>query len=272
MPSDELIVLCEGSPSLPDLRDCLGLDFRRFNQGLTALDPPRPPLRHPERHEEAFARFVAGKRGSIADRLRERYLTIALSGGDLAEYGEARNLADLTPDPAWLDEYATPPGAAMAERVRGWLAERGADPDLERTTDLPSVEEARRVNFEKLRRVVARADLVTRTWCHRAGVPRAVAWDSAPSSRVRSALETSFAGDFVELTGDEDRLMEAISEIRQFALGRGGSAVVRGAPLPIKQAVEVWGPVGDALPLMRRVKEQFDPDGIMSPGRFVGGI
>jgi glycolate oxidase FAD binding subunit len=77
---------------------------------------------------------------------------------------------------------------------------------------------------------------------------------------------------FVELTGDEDRLVEAIREIRQFALGRGGSAVVRGAPLQIKQAVEVWGPVGDALPLMRRVKEQFDPDRIVSPGRFVGGI
>jgi glycolate oxidase FAD binding subunit len=96
-----------------------------------------------------------------------------------------------------------------------------------------------------------------------------------PAGRGIVSRLTGHAGSgitFVELTGDEDRLMEAIREIRQFALGRGGSAVVRGAPLPIKQAVEVWGPVGDALPLMRRVKEQFDPDGIMSPGRFVGGI
>ncbi|MEV0591051.1 FAD-binding oxidoreductase [Nonomuraea cavernae] len=37
------------------------------------------------------------------------------------------------------------------------------------------------------------------------------------------------------------------------------------------EGVERWGHVG-ALPLMRRVKERFDPGRRMSPGRFVGGI
>ncbi|SPL97117.1 Glycolate dehydrogenase, FAD-binding subunit GlcE [[Actinomadura] parvosata subsp. kistnae] len=32
-----------------------------------------------------------------------------------------------------------------------------------------------------------------------------------------------------------------------------------------------WGQVS-GLPLMRRVKERFDPGRRMSPGRFVGGI
>jgi glycolate oxidase FAD binding subunit len=36
--------------------------------------------------------------------------------------------------------------------------------------------------------------------------------------------------------------------------------------------MDVWGPVGNALELMRRVKHQFDPAGILNPGRFVGGI
>jgi len=50
-----------------------------------------------------------------------------------------------------------------------------------------------------------------------------------------------------------------------------GAAVVLDAPAPVKQAVDLWGPV-PALDLMRRVKDQFDPDHRLSPGRFVGGI
>jgi glycolate oxidase FAD binding subunit len=35
--------------------------------------------------------------------------------------------------------------------------------------------------------------------------------------------------------------------------------------------VDSWGPV-PGLGLMRRVKDQFDPDALLAPGRFVGGI
>jgi glycolate oxidase FAD binding subunit len=53
---------------------------------------------------------------------------------------------------------------------------------------------------------------------------------------------------------------------------RQGTLVVAEAPPALKRAVDVWGPPGDAIELMRRVKRQFDPDRQMSPGRFVGGI
>jgi glycolate oxidase FAD binding subunit len=36
--------------------------------------------------------------------------------------------------------------------------------------------------------------------------------------------------------------------------------------------LDAWGEPGDALPLMRAVKQQFDPKGTLNPGRFVGGI
>jgi glycolate oxidase FAD binding subunit len=36
--------------------------------------------------------------------------------------------------------------------------------------------------------------------------------------------------------------------------------------------LDVWGYTGNAVQLMRRIKEQFDKEYILSPGRFVGGI
>jgi glycolate oxidase FAD binding subunit len=50
-----------------------------------------------------------------------------------------------------------------------------------------------------------------------------------------------------------------------------GSAVLLQAPPPVRAAVDAWGPV-PGLALMRRVKDQFDPQHRLAPGRFVGGI
>lgn len=56
-------------------------------------------------------------------------------------------------------------------------------------------------------------------------------------------------------------------------LGSDGAAVVRHAPPPVRAATDLWGPVdAGALALMRRVKDQFDPDRRLAPGRFAGGI
>ena len=61
----------------------------------------------------------------------------------------------------------------------------------------------------------------------------------------------------------------AVRRIRETCTRAGGSAVVVDAPAAVKAAVDVWGPV-PALDLMRRVKDQFDPDHRLAPGRFVG--
>ncbi len=49
------------------------------------------------------------------------------------------------------------------------------------------------------------------------------------------------------------------------------SVVVLHAPSDVRDAVDLWGPV-PSLGLMRAVKDQFDPDHRMAPGRFAGGI
>jgi len=40
----------------------------------------------------------------------------------------------------------------------------------------------------------------------------------------------------------------------------------------VKTAVDVFGPQRPDFELMRRIKEQFDPQGVLSPGRFVGRL
>jgi glycolate oxidase FAD binding subunit len=49
------------------------------------------------------------------------------------------------------------------------------------------------------------------------------------------------------------------------------SAVVVHAPPAVRELADLWGPV-PGLPLMRAVKDQFDPGHRMAPGRFAGGI
>jgi glycolate oxidase FAD binding subunit len=79
-------------------------------------------------------------------------------------------------------------------------------------------------------------------------------------------------GDLPADSPEMPRVVRAIIEARERVAARGGSLVVIKAPPELKRAVDVWGPATDALGLMRRVKERFDPDRRLSPGRFLGGI
>lgn len=66
-----------------------------------------------------------------------------------------------------------------------------------------------------------------------------------------------------------------VSEVESLRawLGKiGASAVVLRAPLEMKDRMDVFGGLPSAYPLMGRVKQQFDPKGILSRGRFLGGI
>jgi glycolate oxidase FAD binding subunit len=64
----------------------------------------------------------------------------------------------------------------------------------------------------------------------------------------------------------------ALTRLRVGLARHDGTAVVLSAPPGQYPDLDHWGPVGDGLELMRRVKDQFDPDRRMSPGRFVGGL
>jgi glycolate oxidase FAD binding subunit len=68
------------------------------------------------------------------------------------------------------------------------------------------------------------------------------------------------------------QIADFISRIRAFLAPTGGTAVMLNGSLELRQNVDVWGATGSAQPLMQRIKQQFDPRGILNRGRFVGGI
>lgn len=50
----------------------------------------------------------------------------------------------------------------------------------------------------------------------------------------------------------------------------GGSLVVQSTPADLR--VDPWGPPPPGFPLMQRLKDNFDPEHRLNPGRFVGGL
>ena len=67
-------------------------------------------------------------------------------------------------------------------------------------------------------------------------------------------------------------LSAAVNQLRTALGPRGGTVVVLEAPLNVKREMDVWGPATDAVPIMRRVKAELDPNSTLNPGRLIGGI
>ena len=63
-----------------------------------------------------------------------------------------------------------------------------------------------------------------------------------------------------------------LTHMRAQAVAMGGSLFVTGGAGLLPSGYDAWGDVGPALAIMKRIKERFDPKGVLNPGRFVGGI
>ena len=78
---------------------------------------------------------------------------------------------------------------------------------------------------------------------------------------------------YLRLEGtDTDALLHALQDLRTKLETRGDALVILRGPLEVKSKMDVWGSAGDALALTRSIKAQFDPTGVLNPGRFIGGI
>jgi len=62
-----------------------------------------------------------------------------------------------------------------------------------------------------------------------------------------------------------------IGQIRDRCAATGGFLTILEAPVEIKQNLDVWGYTGNSIEVMQRLKQQFDPNNMFSPGRFLVG-
>jgi len=68
------------------------------------------------------------------------------------------------------------------------------------------------------------------------------------------------------------RSAQQFSKLLSLAQRCGGHAIMFTAPAEAKENIDVWGAPPPTLALMRAIKNQFDPKGLLNPGRFIAGI
>ena len=73
-------------------------------------------------------------------------------------------------------------------------------------------------------------------------------------------------------SAEAEKQRDLIAALRELVAGRGGSLLVEAAPPEVKRDIDVWAGNMATLALMRRLKRACDPDDVLSPGRFFGGI
>ena len=99
-----------------------------------------------------------------------------------------------------------------------------------------------------------------------------------PSEAVKAINELPIqdalihAGSGLGVLRFETATAETLLQVRQKCEAKGGFLTVLVAPTDIKQELDVWGYTGSAIDVMGRIKQQFDPENILSPNRFLSGI
>jgi glycolate oxidase FAD binding subunit len=70
----------------------------------------------------------------------------------------------------------------------------------------------------------------------------------------------------------KQRVVKTTSSIHEACTRLGGQSTIPWCPTTWKSNLEVWGPENPNFPQLQKIKNVFDPEGILSPGRFLGGL
>jgi glycolate oxidase FAD binding subunit len=69
--------------------------------------------------------------------------------------------------------------------------------------------------------------------------------------------------------GDEGSA-ERLADVQAMLLNLATTATILAAPAPWKRDIDVWGRLPDGFEVMQSVRQQFDPERTINPGRFAG--
>ena len=95
---------------------------------------------------------------------------------------------------------------------------------------------------------------------------------AAATTPVRTSATVAAGVVRARFDGLEDAAAVALVEQLRGAMPAGVGVVVESASAGVKQRIDVFGPARGDFEIMRRLKEQFDPRGTLSPGRFMGRL
>jgi glycolate oxidase FAD binding subunit len=76
----------------------------------------------------------------------------------------------------------------------------------------------------------------------------------------------------VYISGASEDIVEGIHYLRNLASELGGYATIKHLPLELRQKVDVWGENPSYFFLLEGIKTKVDPNRLLNPKRFVGGI
>lgn len=118
--------------------------------------------------------------------------------------------------------------------------------------------------WQKLRAQIATATTETAIACKIGVMP-----SQAVATLAQIEVGLIHAGSGLGWVRWENAQMRDVLERRSLCQSHGGFLTVLEAPITLKQQIDTWGYTGNALNVMHRIKQQFDPKNILSPARFV---
>ena len=212
---------------------------------------------HPlPRHEQSWT--VASRDGSALGKLMDGLLDsqMVMSGLQLRSSGSGHALdvrfaslpECLAEHRARLQAMAAPMEAAVADSAI-WSAREDLFTDNIVMTFKAAMLPARIAHFSSSLQHL----------CHDAGL-------TCESVTQATGLMTA------NLLGGEVKMARVADELRRELALEGGSLIALRLPDVLRGQLDVWGTPSNALPLMQRIKQRFDPASTLNPGIFIGGI